>query len=199
MGWIWAFTQFPYCCYMLHKFRERSFIGSHSLTLRHKIKNKYINFWGTQVNFVDPNKWRKFHNFSCHIDLNMLLDYYKLDWLKVADISNMYFLQFTDAVAIYATVWYGCSHLHQTIIFDGSLWRYVKMEHFRTTLLKSILGFFGVSGNWITLYLSITVCRCIVKSSPCYTIASASSLYITELCLWDKFKAKTITLQACFT
>ena len=110
MRWIWVFTQFPYCCYMLHKFRERSFIGSHSLTLRHKIKNKYINFWGTQVNFVDPNKWRKFHNFSCHINLNMLLDYYKLDWLKVADISNMYFLQFTDAVAIYATVWYGYSH-----------------------------------------------------------------------------------------
>jgi len=30
-------TQFTYCCYMFHKFRERSFIGSHSLTLRHKI------------------------------------------------------------------------------------------------------------------------------------------------------------------
>jgi len=38
---------------------------------------------------------------------------------------------------------------------------------FQNYVAKSILGFFDVSGNRITLYLSITVCRCIVKSSPC--------------------------------
>jgi hypothetical protein len=106
-----------------------------------KLLRKYTNFWGNQVNFGDPNKWRKFQKFSWHINLNVLPDYYKLEWLKVANIKNMYFLPFTDAVTIYTTIWDSYLHLHQTIIVDSSLWRYVQMERLRTMLQKASLDF----------------------------------------------------------
>jgi len=61
--------------------------------------------------------------------------------LKVADIKNMYFFPFTDAVTIYTTIWYSYLHLHQTIIFDSFLWRYVQMERLRTTLQNALLDF----------------------------------------------------------
>jgi len=61
--------------------------------------------------------------------------------LKVANIKNMYFLPFTDAVTLYAAIWDSYLRLHQTIFFDSSLWRYVQMEHLRTMLQKASLDF----------------------------------------------------------
>jgi hypothetical protein len=44
----------------------------------------------------------------------------------------MYFLLFTDAVEIYAGVWGGCSHFHQTVVYNNSVSRCVRMEHLKT-------------------------------------------------------------------
>jgi hypothetical protein len=49
----------------------------------------------------------------------------------------MYFLLFTDAVEICATVWGGCLYFHQTVVYNDSVSRYVQMEHLKTMLRKA--------------------------------------------------------------